>query len=56
MLLEWARDINPFCKGTGDKHARSAEHQAPLNNQRITKLEEMAQDRIALMDVTRPTF
>ena len=31
-------------EGTGDKQARSAEHQVPLSNQWITKLEERAQD------------
>ena len=43
-------------QGTGDKQARSAEYQVPLNNQCIKKLEERAQDWITLMNASRPTF
>ena len=52
--VSWGHKL--LSEGTGDKQVRSAEHQVPLNNQCITKLEERAQDRIALVNVARPTF
>ena len=56
MWLKRAKDINYFLRVLSGGEARSAENQVPLNNQRMTKLEERAHDWIALMNLARPTL